>query len=121
MSQLNNLPTNYITNSYNSSDLAKIIPPIQYAYIFLSIDGSGTSGIVNINNYNATTNYYVLTSFLSYWDGNTNIYNPGALVTALGQLIIYNKTINNFSYFINTTTGDIIQAYACFTIIYVST
>ena len=119
MSQLNNLPTNYITNSYNNSDLAKIIPPIQYAYINITGNSSNATGTVTINNYNGTTNYFVLTSFLSNYSGGSGTYNPGNSVTALGLPIIYNKTTTNFQYQINKGTGDNINVYCCFTIIYV--
>ena len=119
MSQLNNSPTNYITNSYNNSDLAKIIPPIQYAYILITGNGSNATGTISINNYNGTTNYFVLTSFLSNYGGGSDTYNPGGTVTALGVPIIFNKTTTSFQYQINKATGDFMNVYACFTIIYV--
>jgi len=123
VSKLNNIPTKYFSNIYNG-DLAKIIPPIQYAYFNIKDTGnepdSKLTGIISINSYNSSANYYVLTSYLSNYSGGSGTYNPANTVTALGVPVIYNKTESSFNYTINKTTGDNANIYGCFTIIYYS-
>jgi len=119
MSQLSNTPTGYSANSYyKNSDFSKLIPPVQYVCWHVSNDDSSVAKIVTINNYNNSANYFVLTSFWYNYSGSSGTYSPSSTVTSLGQVVIYNKTSTSFTFKINKTTGDNLNNYLCFTIIY---
>lgn len=121
MSQLSNPNTGYIAGQYTSSDLNKMIPPIQYAYYRVT-GGAGASGVINItvtiNNYNGTSNYFVLSNVYNTGSGANGTYKPANLPGALGQIFIYNKTPTSFSFYLNRTTGDNVDIFFMFTIIY---
>jgi len=119
MPQLNNLNTKYRANAnYYNSDLAKIIPPIQYAYFNITGTNSIVDSSIPIKNYNNSSNYFVLSSFLSNSPNTSGSYNAAGLVTALGQPVIYYKLPGAFGFYMNKSTGDNTNIYICFTIIY---
>ena len=121
MPKLSNPTTKYIAEPYTNSDLNQMIPPIQYAYLKVT-GGAGASGQINqtvtINNYNNLANYFVLTNVYNTGNGSGATYGPQELPAALGQIFIYNKTSTAFSFYLNRTTGDDVDIYFMFTIIY---
>lgn len=121
MTQLNNPDTGYLAKTYYNSDLAKIIPPIQYAYYYVNDDQGLANFTVIINGHLNTNKYYVLTSLVDQHGSSSSTYTAPELVQALGSVIIYNKHISNFSFYVNKTDGDITRLYLCFTIIYYQT
>jgi len=118
---LGNIATNYVSKNYANNDLSNTLPRIQYAYYKLTGSSSTVNIQIDIQGYptsNPSSNYIVLTSFWYNFGGTSGTYGPADTVTSLGQPLISNKTPTSFNFYMNKSSGDNVNVYLCFTIIY---
>ena len=77
-----------------------------------------TQTMTLLNNLEATTDYSVFPSFYYGFTRSGGTYDIGATSTAVNQIMITNRLADSFELYVTKTTGDNINVYVVFLVIY---
>jgi hypothetical protein len=115
--------TGYNTNNGNysstSTDIDKVIPQSEIHYKQIFSDDEYKIGSFTLqNNYTNTTNYAVFPSIYYGYTGSSGTYDSRATSSAVGPIIIYDITSTGFSWALTKTTGQNVDIYLVFLVIY---
>ncbi len=80
--------------------------------------GAVTQTMTLLNNLEATTDYSVFPSFYFGFTGSGGTYDIGATSSAVNQVMITNRLPGSFEWYITKSTGDNINVYVVFLVIY---
>ena len=84
---------------------------------------TGNAGTTNetmtlANNVTNTTDYSVFPSFYFGFTGSGGTYNIGGTASALSQCMITARTAANFAFYLDKSTGDNINVFIVFLVVY---
>ena len=103
----------------SSADLVNVFPVIEYHYFNINNNDDNISGtIILTNNYNRTTNYAVFTNVYYGYSGSGGTYDANATSSAVKTPVIYNKTKISFDYVFYKETGNNVNIYIVFMVVY---
>jgi len=80
--------------------------------------GTVTQTMTLSNNIEATTDYSVFPSFYYGFTGSGGTYDITATSSSVNQIMITNRQAGSFEWYITKTTGDNINVYIVFLVIY---
>jgi hypothetical protein len=110
--------TNYTSGNYSNSDLINVFPVTKFYPVYVTTGSDGTkSGTVSITNgYN--TNYAVFSSIYYGFTGSSGVYNAADTSSAMNQIVINNITTASFDWVFKHSTGDNLNIYIVFMVVY---
>jgi len=80
--------------------------------------GAVTQTMTLLNNLEATTDYSVFPSFYFGFTGSGGTYDIASASSAVNQVMITNRLPGSFEWYITKSTGDNINVYVVFLVIY---
>ena len=79
---------------------------------------TATGNITLTNNITNTTNYAVFPSIYYGWSGSSGTYTATGTSGAMGQIVISSITSTQFTWNVSKATGDNVNIFLCFLIVY---
>ena len=116
--------TNHIANNsnYNNTDLSEIFPPFEILYYNLGQNNPNVTVQINLNkNKSSTTDYAVFPSIYYGWKGSSGTYNALETSSAVKSIVISEITTTSFKFNLQKSTGDNVNIFLIFLVIYSST
>lgn len=93
--------------------------PMEILYVNITGNASAVNETITLgNNTTGTLDYSVFPSFYYGYSGSGGTYDIGASCNAVSQIMITNRTTTNFGFYMNKGTGDNINIYVVFLVIY---
>ena len=115
----NNLVCNQITcNTINASNLQTGMMLGEVVFVQITGNGSTATGTVAITNTTQTNNYTVYPSIYYGYTGSGGTYDAVDTAGAFSQIVISNRTTANFQYSTQKTTGQNVNVYIQFLVVY---
>jgi hypothetical protein len=103
----------------STSMLSTIAPNFEFKTFQLGGNaGTATGNITLTNNINNTTNYAVFPSIYYGWSGTLGTYTATGTSGAMGQIVISSITSTQFTWNVSKSTGDNVNIFLCFLIVY---
>ena len=109
--------TDFVSNNY-SSDLRNIFPVVEYHYVKVTGDSSSVNGTINLINTFNTTHYAVFTSIYYGYGGSSGTYDAKNTSGAINPVVIYNITESSFEWVLAKNTGDNVNIFIVFMIVF---
>lgn len=110
--------TNRMMTSAPSID-GVAVPAFEMLTYHLTGDAGTSSATMNLAyNVSATTNYAVFPSIYYGYGGSGGTYNAQATASALSQIVIDTITPTQFSWILNKSTGNNVNIYLVFLVVY---
>ena len=110
--------TNFYSSNYSNNDLNNIFPVAEYHYSQITGHEDSASGTITLNNNFGTTNYTVFTSIYYGYSGSSGTYNSKDTSGALSPVVIRTITSSSFEWVLKKSTGDNVNIYIVFMVVY---
>lgn len=95
--------------------------PANMEMVTYNLGGSAGQVVVTLplsQNTTQTTNYAVFTSIYDGYSGSGGTYSPADTAGAIGSIVISNRTTDSFVFNLEKATGDNVNAYLVFMVVY---
>lgn len=109
--------TNFYSSNY-SNDLNNVFPVVEYHYKQITGNNNSASGTINLNNDFGTNDYAVFTSFYYGYSGSSSTYDAQNTSSAITPMVINSITSSSFEWVFTKTTGDDVNIYIVFMVVY---